>query len=61
MKKCRCKCRKKAERCGQAMLATTEKDQEIKRLTAERDAALDMVDTFMKTLKIIIREENENA
>ena len=80
MKKYRCKCRKKEERGGRAILAPTEKgyrdvqtlkecqdwliseyDLAVKRLTAERDAALDMVDTFMKALKIIVRKENENA
>ena len=51
MKKCRCKCRKKAERGGRAMLAPTAKDQEVKRLKEERDKAIKERDKAIEELE----------
>ena len=59
MKKCRCKCRRAGG--GRAMLAPTAKDQELKRLTAERDMALDVLDTLTKVLNMIVGKETENG
>ena len=84
MKKCRCKCRRAGGRAMLAPTAKgtrdvqtvkecqdwliSEYDLELKRLTAERDkaieeleVALEMLDTFMKVLNMIVGKETENG
>ena len=58
MKKCRCKCRRAG---GRAMLAPTEKDQEVKRLKGELNEALDLLDTLTMVLNMIVGKETENG